>query len=181
MRDLWKKAGKFWENILFDDRTKFSLWRIAGAFAMAVLLIADPFCAAGWFRYFLVFLLAGAIVSVLANVKNKKAMIFAFLLAVMFFCMIWFGRGDSVSGYGMAALLTVSGIGLLKFKRTAGYSGKNLILRISCAAAAFGLAAVMLFSGRKLGVRYLDHLPFYALGCAGCALAWLSQIRKNDI
>ncbi len=181
MKDLLKKAGKLWENILFDDRAKFSLWRIAGAFAMAVLLIADPFCAAGWFRYFLVFLLSGAVISVLANVKNSKGMISALLLAVIFFCLIWFGRGDSVSGYGMAALLMVSGIGLLKFRRTAGYSGKIFLLRFACSAAAFGLAAVMIFSGRKLGVRYLDHLPFYALGCAGCALAWLSQIRKSDI
>ena len=174
-------AGAYWENLLFDDRAKFSLWRIAGASAMAVLLMADPFAAAGWFRCFLFFLLAGAVVSVLANVKERKAMFFASLLAVIFFFLIWYGRGDSVSGFGMAALLTVAGIGLLKFKRTSGYSGKNLLLRLACAVSAFILAAVMIFSGRKLGVRYLDHLPFYALGCAGCALAWLSQIRKSKI
>jgi hypothetical protein len=81
----------------------------------------------------------------------------------------------------MAALLVVAGTGLLKPAPRQKYFRYNVILRFACAVSALVMAGIMAASGRKLGVRYLDHLMFYALGCAGCALAWLSQIRKSEI
>ena len=181
MRDFFKKAGAVWQDLLFDDQAKFALWRILWALAMTVLLIADPFCAAGWFRCFLYFLLAGALVLILGNIKNRKGLVSGVILAAVFFFFIWLGRGDAVSGYGMAALLVISGIGLLKPSPRQGYPHFNIFLRLACAAAALAMAGVMVINGRKLGIRYLDHLIFYALGCAGCAFAWLSQIRKSKI
>ena len=181
MRDCLKKAGEFWKNLLFDDRAKFSLWRVVWAAVLSVLLVTDPFCAAGLFRYFLFFLLAGAVVLLLGNIRNRNGAILALVLAAVFFFCIWSGRGDSVSGYGVIALLFVAGAGLIKPAPRSTYPRYNGIWRVVCAAAALFMAAVMIFNGRKLGVSYLDHLGFYALGCAGCALAWLSQIRKSKI
>ena len=181
MRDCLKKAGEFWKNLLFDDRAEYSLWRAVWATVLSVLLVTDPFCAAGLLRYFLFFLLAGAVVMLLGNIRNRNGAILALVLAALFFFCIRSGRGDSVSGYGVIALLFVAGIGLLKPTPRNAYPKYNGVWRRVCAVAALFMAAVMVSSGRKLGVRYLDHLVFYALGCAGCALAWLSQIRKSNI
>ena len=181
MRNCLKRAGELWLSLLLDDRAKYSLWRIIWALVMAVMLVFDPFCAAGWFRCFLYFLLAGALLLVSGNIKNRKTLVAGIVLAAVFFCFIFFGRGDSVSGYGMAALLVVAGTGLLKPAPRQKYFRYNVILRFACAVSALVMAGIMAASGRKLGVRYLDHLMFYALGCAGCALAWLSQIRKSEI
>ena len=180
MRSILSVTSGLFRKIMFDNSVRFAVFRCIAMLVLAVLVVSNPFIAASWFRWFIIVFCSGFLLMVLSafRLKKKTSLLFAsvFLLGMIAF---YFGRGDAVSGIGIAGMCCCTGIALLiPGCRVDRY---DMAIRVFCALAAFAVTFAVIIRNGQLGVRYLDQLHAYALALAGCGFANLFLMKKEYI
>ena len=170
----------FFKKVMFDNGAKFAVLRCVAAFILAVLVVVNPFVAAYWFRIFLgIFCVGTFLIAVAGFNPGRKMFLFFFLIFFLGIAALYYGRGDAVSGIGIAVMCGCTGIALLvpggRMERYCRF------MRLICAAASFAVTLIVVFRCSQLGVRYLDQLHSYAFALAGCGFSNLLLIKKERI
>jgi hypothetical protein len=111
--------------------------------------------------------------------SRRKALGVFFAVLVPAAVALYFGRGDAVSGIGVAVMCCCTGAALFA---PGGYVDRySKFMRMICSVAAFSVALIVVSRCGQLGVRYLDQLHSYALALGGCAFANVLMIRRENI
>lgn len=181
MRKILESSSALFMKLLFGNTLRYAVFRIAFAFILAFLVVFDPFCAALWFRIFLCFFCVGALLMVLRHFKfERKYTLLSFPVFAIGLFFLHTGRGDAVSGTGVALLCAVTGAAL--FFSDSGRPGRyELPVRVICGICAFFVSLVIITRCGQLGIRYLDQLHSYALALAGCGFANIMLIKRGDL
>ena len=180
MRRFLTDTAVFFKRLMFSNALKFAVLRSAAAFILAVIVIVNPFAAAYWFRMFIGVFCAGTFLIAVAGFNpGRKMFLFFFLLFFLGIAAVYYGRGDAVSGIGIAIMCGCTGVALLLPERSEVRYCR--FMRMMCAAAAFFVSLAVVVRCGQLGVRFLDQLHSYALALAGCGFANLLLIQKERI
>ena len=181
MHKIIKEISSIFATLMFGNSPRCSVLRGIAALVLAILVVFDPFTAAQWFRIYLYLFCSGTLLLVFSHFKmERKSAILFILVFAAGIAFLYYGRGDSVSGMGIALFLLTTGTTLLRSctKRLDRY---NKLIRISGGVCAFFVALVIIARCSQLGVRYLDQLHSYALALAGCGFANFMMIKRGDI
>ena len=178
MKRFFEAISNIFEKLIFDDSLKISVARALFAFVLGGMVLFAPFTAAAWFRYFLFVVCGGAFISIFSKFKLQKKKAFAaFVIFVVLLFLIYYGRGDAVSGCGIAVFSILTAAGALRL--TKEVRGKfTCLLRGVCGVCAIAVAVIIISCSSQLGVRYLDQLHSCSLVMAGCGFVNLFIMRK---
>ena len=178
---MLRDISETFAELLFGKAPRCALLRSIAAFVLAFFVIFNPFAAAHWFRIYLYIFCSVMFLQVLCRFKSERVpALVSFAVFVIGMIMLYYGRGDSVSGIGIVFFSAASGVSLFRScsRRLDRYSK---LIRIICGSCAFLVSFIIVMRCSQLGVRYLDQLHSYALALAGCGFANLILLKRGDI
>ena len=181
MRKFFKEISELFVGIMFGTSPRCALIRGAAAFILAFWVVFNPFSASRCFRIYLYIFCSGIFLLSLCRFKfERKMSILLFAVFAVGVLLLYCGRGDSVSGIGIALFSVSTAFSLFSsINRRLDRTGK--LIRTACGICAMTVSIVIVARCGQLGVRYLDQLHSYALVLAGCGFSNFMLIKRGDI